>query len=238
MKTFILMLLFWACLTYDVWAQNNLEGQDAQMNLNEIGQIAPVATAARGFDNRYQGIKGTPFLHENWQKGTIELTTNQPAIKDIAIRFDAHFHQFQIKMSSGIKLFLKPAFIDQVTIENEGTYLPVKAHKLGKDGEVRYTYSLFQNADIQLLKMPYKRFIKADYQQAYSVDRRYDEFADVSYEYFLRFKNDYQKFKPKKKSFLKVLPAEMRTKIERYAKSKKLSMDSESEILEVLQNGL
>lgn len=193
---------------------------------------------ARGFDYRYEGVKGTPFLNENFQKGKIELTLDKIPDTEANIRFDAYFHQFQVQMPSGVTSFIKPSFIKKVTIENEGTYLPIKADKLGKKNEIRYCYSVYEKDDIQILKMPYKRFLKADYKQAYNADIRYDEFGKIRYEYFLHYKDDYQKFRPKKKSFLQVLPAHLKAKVEKYAKSKKLDLNSDADFMDALKNGI
>ncbi|MEM8565709.1 MAG: hypothetical protein AAGF85_04570, partial [Bacteroidota bacterium] len=61
------ILYAFSCCCY---GQEDMYGNVARNNLEAIGGASGVV---RTFDNRYEGVKGTPYLFEHWKSGVLYL---------------------------------------------------------------------------------------------------------------------------------------------------------------------
>ena len=121
----------------------------------------------RSFDNRYEGVRGSPFLFEDWTLFRIAEGGNQYTLHS---RLEAHRSMIiykvkdlafekSLKAVDSTFLILKDLEIPIVFISTNKTGL------LFKKGETVYRLEIL------------KQLKKADYEGAYSQKRNYDEFV-------------------------------------------------------------
>lgn len=210
MKSFLTLLIFF-CGSFILHAQRPNNPLAAEINMKELAKLGVSTTAhAIGFDNRYEGVRGSPMIYEKWQSGMIQVSEVSSVPKGVNLNIDGVNNQVLVQMKSGVIALQNDKF-QYVVIETPVG--PVKyqvfnkADVLGErksEGEMLVEV-LFDNADYGLLKDPRVIFKKANYQGAYSADVRYDEYQK-SPVYYLRSGSEYGKIKLRKKNIQKIIP--------------------------------
>jgi hypothetical protein len=163
------------------------KGLSAEENLKAISKLGPYTQGGIGFDNRYEGIKGTTrmldtllpsFLRLSGQDYYIELLADIDLVNNALI----YIHP------KTKKLFTVPVdVISELIINQDGKELLFRT-TVGKNFEKEMKPQRFcqilNDGQYQFIKIPLKAFVQADYKGAYSPDRRYDEFQST-YKYYL-----------------------------------------------------
>ncbi len=162
-------------------------GLSAEENLKAIGNLAPYAIGGIGWDNRYEGIKGSPrlldtllpsYLLIKGQKNYIEL----PADIDIVQNNLLFIHP-----KTGQLLSFPADMVIELIIVKDGKELVFRttgAKDFGKEMQKQTFYQVLHPGPNEFIKIPYKVFIEADYRKIYSADRRYDEYI-TNFRYYI-----------------------------------------------------
>ncbi|OFY63068.1 MAG: hypothetical protein A2V64_09515 [Bacteroidetes bacterium RBG_13_43_22] len=196
----------------DVYAQNvNIyqTGITAQQNLNAIANLAPYSTGGIGFDTRYEGVVGSPRLF-----GT--LLTSYLLVND---------KDFYIKLETDIdlagnavlytdpetkKLFALPADnVNELIIvkeDKEMIFKTTKGLKFEKNLKETKFYQVLAAGPVSFIKIPDKLFVEADYKGAYSADRRFDEYQDITKYFITGSGNIFHQIQLNRKSLIKLFP--------------------------------
>jgi len=186
------------------------------------------------FDTRYQGVKGSQYLYDDWKKGAVMIVGyEKPAIA--LLNYDCINDQLLFRHQDGeasaFSQELLTSFAIQDSSENDQL-----AYFLGlpdKKGKVEYHQVLFSKGLLILLH--HRRILKkADYQRAYNPDVRYDEYVSIN-EYFVK-KGELapEKIQFTRKTIESLLP-EMKDQIAAYSKSQGLKLKSDIELAGLLQ---
>lgn len=185
------------------------------------------------FDTRYEGVKGSPYLFPEWQKGAVIVSGMDQAMP-LLLNYDCVNGQLLVRMADGEPSSLSPSHINAFMIEDseapEGYAYFVS--DLGPKGEKIY-FQVLYNEESVLYKLPVKHFKAADYQKAYSPNRRYDEFvSDI--QYFIK-KGDGQpeKVKTNAKAVAGMF-ADKAPEIEGFIKKNKLKLKTDEELTQVV----
>lgn len=160
-------------------------GSDAQFNINKLGEFNNQG-AIRTFDNRYQGVIGSPYYKDEWSRGDI-VTVNGIIKKGIPIKYNMYEDELLAKQN-GLEIYVDKPYIKSFTLYDEEDGSSVTFHKLPttkwKD-EFGFFKLIFEGS----LKVYEKKgitFTRADYRGGYSANRPYDEFESFSIFYLLR----------------------------------------------------
>lgn len=215
MKPFILFLLttFYYC---QVTAQMIYSLQD------------PVT--ARSFSAvRYSGVRGTPFINEDWLRGSV--TTTKGIYQDLQLKYNVYdnlliFQQNDeaYEMTDQIVGFtLKPAPADSTT------FMIFKNGILGSDIRPANFVQVLAEGKASLYKMPVKQMAEVTEVNAGMVK----VFANNN-KYFISINNNLQRVQLKKADILQVL-ADKADKLEVFIKDKKLSFKKEADLLVLIQ---
>lgn len=211
MKKFI-MLLVLLPIIYRVYSQGNTlyqTGITADQNLKAIGSLAPYSTGGMGFDTRYEGTKGSPllfdtlyssFLNVKDQDYYIQLASNLDLIKNSLIFRNP---------KTGKLLALPSDMVNEIKIDSGGKemiFRTTKARFFDKDVKEGRFYQVLKDGRYQFIKMPFKKFIEADYKTVYSADRRYDEYITYYKYYIMRTDSTFGQIQLNKKSLIKLFP--------------------------------
>jgi hypothetical protein len=190
-------------------------GLTAEQNLKAIGDLTRYATAGgTGFDNRYEGTKGSPSLFDTLQpsflniKGQdfyMKLNTNIDLVNNSVI----FIHPVTGKLLSLPSNFIKEVKINQK--DNELVFRTASGNKYTKDFKEHKFFQVLKEGNYQFLKVPIKKLIAADYKDAYSPDRRYDEYTTYYKYYIMSPDSSFNQIQLTKKSLIKMFPAKKET---------------------------
>ena len=184
-------------------------GYETYQSTSQIVGAGPY-TMVNTIDQRYEGLRGTPYFLPEWNKGLIEMAAGQN-YRDVSIKFDALRQQlillrpwvgndsiivntsqvksFQLKSTDGQFYLFKHIPTAKTTDETL------------KEG---YFMVLYQGQS-SLLKRITKTLKQADYKNPYSNDVRYDELKTLSSYYVLKPDQTLTKVKLTKKALLDAL---------------------------------
>lgn len=230
MKARLTVLLFFA-LTSVVFAQLDVDIQG-------LNDVSPYNRAIKGFDLRYEGVKGTPLLFEDWQPAKLQLANRDTFSASVKINVDLEQNVLLLQWKNGkvgqISLFKLKAF--QIE-DKDGTHtwqLITEKEVEGTSNSQLKVYEILYAGKFTLLKSIKKSFKKANFKEAYSIGNRFDEYAQ-EIDYWLREgKKPYQEIKLKRKAIEEALPHQT-IQIERVLKTQKLNLGDEKEVVLLLK---
>jgi hypothetical protein len=126
--------------------------------------------------------------------------------------------------------------VSEIVINKGGyelVFRTTKGKKFEKELKENRFYQVLSEGEYEFIKVPMKGFIRADYQGAYTADRRYDEYVDET-RYYLKGRDDtYYQVQLNKKSLIKVIPE--KKEIIEQAFSKSSSDDKEALVMSILE---
>jgi hypothetical protein len=205
------------------------KGVSADKNLKAILNLAPYSDGAVGFDNRYEGIKGSTRLFEKLLpsylkiKGTdyyLQLETDLDLVKNSLLFLNP---------KSGELLSVPSDMVSELIITYEGKELVFRTSagsRFEKALKEKKFFQVLKDGPIQFIKMPVKTLTEADYKGAYSSDRRYDEY-ETKYRYYISGTDStFHQLLINKKSLTKLFP-DKKELIEKIIESKAYDNDED-----------
>jgi hypothetical protein len=185
------------------------KGMTAEQNLKALLSLAPYSDGAVGFDNRYQGIRGSPRLFDTLLASFL-LVKGQDYYIQVAADLDIAGNSVLFNHPKTGKLTAIPAdIVSEIIINKDNKELLFRTTAgtlFDREMKEMRFIQVIKEAPVPFIKMPVKTFIEADYKGAYSPDRRYDEF-DYKTKYYLMGKdNVFHQVQLNKKSLEKIYP--------------------------------
>lgn len=232
----ILAILF---MTLTAWSQQlseasqrvfkSVENMQSVINLNKISQTGIT------FDTRYEGVKGSPRLTDTLLPSFLKLA-GQDYYFEIRADLDLVNNALIYAGSGSGQMYSIPSSdVSEIIINtggNELLFRTTKGKKFEKDIKENRFYQVLSEGVYEFIKVPMKGFLRADYQGAYTADRRYDEYVNET-KYFLKGRDGtFYQVQLNKKSLLKVIPE--KKEIIEQAFSKDSSDDKESLVRSIL----
>ena len=161
-----------------------IQGVDAQENLFQIGGAAVSSGVVRKFDHRYEGIKGSPFYVGEWLRGSISLADGQK-LDFVEMKYNAYEDELIIKKNSSQYYFPKDKIISFTLYEHQNGINArfVLQHHYKHFDDLQF-YRIVSEGKTSILELTKVIFEKADFQGAYSNDKRYDEFKQYAELYY------------------------------------------------------
>ena len=147
----------------------------------------------RTFDNRYAGVKGHPYLIEDWTAGSL-TTIDGKKYQNVELKYDLNRDEVVIRKkgtSQIIALFNEK--VESFSLQDRHFVM------IGSEDGNRFYEKLVDGENV-LLAHRKKKLLKADYEGAYSGGRTQDEFLNPSSDYFAWKDKNLVKLKPNAKS--------------------------------------
>ena len=219
-------------------AQLGQSNPENNLNFQQTLNVTPFSPGARGFDNRYEGIKGSPYVFADWRRGDIIVSEKDTTLEDLLLNLNT-LNQTVILQMSANSIASAPANSVREVIVEDGGQRRFRVYDLAViegDGENKPKfYEVLYEDDIVFLKAHDKFFQEADYKGAYSANQTADEFFDQP-KYFLDLGDDgvFQQVKLRPKQLQKVLPGRKKD-IKKLAKEQGLTLYEEEEWVRLLQ---
>jgi len=233
MKLYIVILLGLASMATMAQTVPDPTLYEAKENLKELGSTTSLGNA-QTFDNRYEGVKGTPYVFESWLPGEIYLKSR----KKIVIK-ELNYNCFDNELAFLDQATKTVRLINRFTVEflyflNGSDTLLFAPIEPENDGEFLFAQVLY-NGGSKVYKRYQKEFVRANYEGGYSADRKYDEYADKSSLYFSRHNDPHiYRVRKSKKQNLEAFP-EADDEIAAFIKAEKLNLKSEEDVVKLLK---
>lgn len=212
-------------------------GVTAEQNLAAIGNISPGMVGGYGIDERYAGTKGSPMLYDDLRQAFMRIEG-----QDIYITVDANIDLIRnllifVHPSTKRTMSLPPEAIVEVlfeTGEGEQVFRNTSGMVFGNQIKgLRFCQILFEEGEHLFIKIPVRTFREADYRNAYSPDRRYDEFEASARYYINDRKGRLTQITLTERSLIKLFP-EKKAVIKRIVSSHNFRTEEEM-VIEVLK---
>ncbi len=205
-------------------------------NINSVANVNPLSPGAVGFDDRYEGVKGTPLLYDDWMEGNLFLKDNT-WFRNIKMNLEIYEGSLYILAPGNEQIFALPnAEINEVHLFSEGETILFRRFspdQFDKKIDPDHLFEVLTQGEYTFLKLSKKLFREADYQGAYSADRRYDEFIPSTSYYLTNSDGIFEKIKLTEKALCKLLP-DQKSRIKEVVKNRGLS-EGEEMVIAVLK---
>jgi len=236
MKLNLILILSFLCMINSL-AQNTpgyQSGVTGERNLMAIVNTSPYTTNV-GFDNRYQGVKGTPRLFDTLVASSLMIYGEEKYIR-MESDLDVVRNTLIFKESkSGELREINSKYIAELIYHKDGRDLVFRTTggvRFDKEIKENEFYEVLKEGPWQFIMIPEKEFVEADYKRVYSPDRRYDEFNPVSKYYIQGMDSVFHRVQLTRKSLKKVFP-EKKELIDKNF-NEKTSPDPEADVIELL----
>jgi len=209
----ILPVIILVLITGKVYTQDNKlfqTGITAEENLKAIGNLARFATAGgTGFDTRYEGIKGSPRLFDTLYSSLLKIKD-----EDFYIQLKTDLDLIQnslifIYPTTGKLASIPSGIVKELKINKDGKemlYRTSGGNKYLKEFKESKFFQVLKEGQYQFIKLPIKKLIAADYKNAYSADRRYDEYTTYYKYYIISPDSVFHQIQLTRKSLVKLFP--------------------------------
>lgn len=228
MKKLILLLVLFSTAHVMQAQTSKVINQATQQNLNELaspGSLGVVQT----FDNRYAGVRGTPFFNEHW--GTATITLNNTVFENIQAKFNV-FENVLLYNDKGKPFILDLNRVDSFVLKDT---LGMHAYSFKRVSNIadidpklnnKFAHVIFEGSKTKLFKIPSKEFIKANYKGAYSTGDEFDKFSDDNLIYFVNNAGEAEKIKLNKRTLVNSLK-DKKVEIEKFISQEKIKTETE-----------
>lgn len=188
-------------------------------------------------DELYEGVRGTPYLYDQWKPGNIYLNDNT-LIKNVNIKFNIYTDELMyLNSSSGDSLIIDRTMINKFEIIDDLTDDIILLEEINtkpvKSSKKTFVKVIYEGKSKLILKY-IKSFTKANYKGAYATGNKYDEYNDDQQYFIFIDENNPVKIKLNKKSVIKAL-AVKEDEVKVFINERNLSLNNENEVAELLE---
>ena len=108
-------------------------------------------------DNPYEGVEGSPFYFETWQKGIIYPTSTNEPVQEVLLNFNGYTRNFEIKKGSRY-IVLDEKYYNKVEVNNDKKLLVFETGLLPKR-KGQFVKLVYQGTDFYVLQDFYVNLI-------------------------------------------------------------------------------
>ena len=216
-------------------------GNDPNENLRALGNMSTSnTTGALTFDNRYEGVKGSPFLFPSWYKGSIHFAKKDTMSAPVDMNVNLITQTVNVRLKDGSigeinAMYTKGLKVLDKEQGNYRSWVTLSEKDVEGKRSVRLKfYEALHSGTFSLLKSVGKSFVKADYSGAYAVGERYDEFVTEESYWLQTPGQPYQEVRLKRKYVERALEA-YADQVKALSKEHKLNLGRTEDIVQLLE---
>ncbi len=207
--TLLVLWCFSADAQKDSLASSNLQNDLTNFDMQYLGSLNPFEAGGRVVDLRYEGVKGTPLLFDDWVVCRMQMIKPVERIIEVEVVLNLTEQRLFFRSIGGKGGGELPLdLFDAILFTEQDKYLrifPENEIEGGNNDQLRF-YEVMHEGEVVFMKSLKKLFREADYRGAYSPDRRFDEYV-YKEEYFIGPNSGpFTKVRLKEKLLLKALP--------------------------------
>lgn len=226
MKKHIFSALVCLWLSFGCSAQ----GVETQTNLSQLGATNDPTQVVRMFDDRYKGVKGSPFYWDYYVSGKINFKDGKIySVK--AMNFNSLEDEVVVKTEGDSRLVvLNKKSVVSFDVDSFSC-LDSFCHfvKIDSIGMPAGYYAVLVDKRIKVICKLSKTILKADFKGAYSSSQTYDRIVDEERYYFKNKQGFLIEFKRSQKSISSLLPEKSKV-ISNFIKENHLNPKSNSSL--------
>ncbi len=211
---------------------------EMEQNLRMLGNLNALSPGLTGFDNRYEGVQGSPFLFDNWTEGTLQFAKQDTFSKGIVrINIDLIKQVILVPLRDGTQGEMSALNIKAFRAKDGRTWITATEKEVEGSSSVRLKFYevIYQGNRFALFKSVGKRYHQADFKGAYSSNVRHDEFVTEVFYWLNETGEKPQKFKVmRRKNLETALPAHQAA-IKKLVQEHKLNLNDEKDAALLLQ---
>lgn len=212
------------------------QGVETQTNLQQLGATNDPTQVVRQFDSRYQGIKGTPLLWDDYVSGTIKFKDGR-TFRVSYVNFDLVDDSFVYKSSRNDKvLVLKNVeYFRTDSVSCKGIFCFLKFFALSAQTAPSGYFSVIAEGKNTFLCKLYKTILKADYKGAYSAGQNADRFVEERQFFMVDSIGTVRRFKPSQKSISELF-FKNRDVVKRLVNEKNYNLKNDTDLKKLLES--
>jgi hypothetical protein len=235
--------------TEEVAPEDTIEHEMPPMHLSTeydlqnqlVQQYGNRGAMVRTFDERYEGVKGSPYLLNDFLPGILVHFSGQ-TFDNLSLRYDL-MKQEVAYVSTGMDnpLVVDARDLEMIILKDRRSQRDFlfkhRTIEMTKGREPQYDHFIdLYDQGSTLLVQPEKTFIKADYQGAFSQGQEYDEYR-TEFAYFLRPKGQegFQRVKLNNASLLKAL-SDQKKALKTFLKEQDMDINIDGEAVQLLKH--
>jgi len=179
-------------------------------------------------ERHYTDVQGSPYLADNWQKGTVKLGNGQTH-KDVELKYDQVAEELIFKSSAGKPLtFVEPVkeFTLQMSNGSQSGVIFRSGYKPADGATLSTFYQVLSDGETPLLKRSFKKVME---NKPYNSATTVKTFLDVN-NYYLVKNNQLAKIRRDKKAILTSL-GDYTAELEDFIKTNKLNFRSDADLI-------
>jgi hypothetical protein len=176
------------------------------------------------FDGRYDGVKGTPFLFEDWTLGSLQLKDSTFGKNPLSFKFDLINNEVWVKTNDiGERILFSKEILVLKLNRPDGRKYVFKKLKLPIDPTRNYHYFslvLFEGNNFTLVKDTRKVFRKANLEDrgVVTYGKAYDWFEEINRYYIQKAKGDFKEIVLKRGNLIKMVEKTQEKEVEKFCK--------------------
>jgi hypothetical protein len=212
-----------------------IHGNDAQENLYKLGSQDADIGVVRKFDNRYEGVKGSPFYHEEWVKGKVLFESGRTA-ENIQLKYNVYEDELLILQPETGAIYIDKNNVSSFAFLHQDPMIEewfIKYPHPKKAGSSQYFRMVFKGK-VNLLEHIKIVFEKANYEGGYSNDKRYDEFKSYNTYYYSTASTPAQKLKSTAGGVAKIFP-DKQSQVKQYIVENLLDCRKPEDLIQIFE---
>ena len=157
------------------------QGIQAESNLRALGEVGK-ANTIKTFNNRYEGVRGNPFLRDKWTK--TEVVSSKGDTLFTLTKLNIYEHDVWAILSTGDSVIVDKGLIKSFSFVDPISKTQ-RTFEFIVDKQAGYFEVLYSGSSFRLLCRRKKEFIKAMTSGSYGTGNPYDEFVETKPQYFV-----------------------------------------------------
>ncbi len=218
-------------------AQQQMSAVEVQQTIESLG--APPSPTSNNvvqtFDYRFEGVKGTPFIPEDWTEATL-ITEGDKKLENVKLLYDVLNYELWLQRSNGVRLIINNHQVKSFILNTPGIERKFVRYKDPSGKEAVIFLEVLVEGRVNLYCKHRKYYVPADRENAAYNHQRYEEYRAGKSSYFLQRKGETQmeKITPKKGKMLKAL-GDHKEEFKAYIKQNNYFVIDESAMIDLVK---
>ncbi len=206
--SFVVLTFFYCSMTAQTTSKIDNTTMSSFSKQDELRKALSGSQARNvtGFDNRYEGVKGSPFLFEDWLEGKLVLSDSAVVSNQLLYKFDAVKNEVWIKMNNGQeRILFNNELLSFEFYKPDGKKIKFKKVKLPEsENRHHFIITIFDGQNATLLKDIKKIFRKSNLEDKgiVTVGNPYDWFEEINTFYVKKGNTQLEKVVLKKSNII------------------------------------
>jgi len=235
-KGLFLLIIFTSATIFGHTQESIKNEIDLFDNLNQIGNAGNSAenmTPGFAYDNRYEGIKGSPYWFEDWGVGKVDFIGFK-SYENVLIKYDVVNQKVVLKLGTdSLEYIVEPEIIERFYSTHLGTenrFVKFDKFLFEKPKDKNKFYRVVHNGEITVIHEVTKYLKKADFKGAYAAGETYDEFIKKEAYFILLPNGKFKEIILKENSVAKGLPASKTKLFKAYFEENNIKLKTEQSL--------